>query len=108
SSGIGSVGNHIFVEFRNEGNPGVLDSPQLLRMVSKVWLECRRSVNLPIVNPVFRTRRAEVGMPAPILDAAQQECRAVRKKRRSGVEDRIDRVGPVSGAQDGVPRVTME
>jgi hypothetical protein len=47
-------------------------------------------------------------VPAPIFDAAQEECCSIFQQRRAGIEDAIDGIRPIGRAQDRVPFITAE
>jgi hypothetical protein len=49
-----------------------------------------------------------MGVATAILDATQQQCLAVWQTRDGRIEDRIDRIRPVFGTEDGIAWMTME
>ena len=67
-----------------------------------------RWINLPPVHTVRRTRGAEMGETATILDAAKEERCAIRKQRCPGIEHTIYPVRPVFAGQNGIGGMPMK
>src|SRR5690348_488026 len=62
-------------------------------------------IDPPSVDAVVGPRGAEMRVAAPILDPAEEERGPVRKTRRSRIEHRVRRIGPVGGGQNRIARV---
>jgi len=61
-----------------------------------------------VVDAVVRPRRAQVRVPAPVFDSAQQQCGAIDQARRTPVEHRMCRRRPVGRGQDRVLRMAVK
>ena len=105
---VGGIDNGILAQFGNIGDARIFDAPQLFRKMLGIGQQGGLRIDPPAVPAVGGAGRAEMGLPAAILDAAQQQRRAVGQPRRAGIEHAVDRIGPIGGGQDGIVLVTGE
>lgn len=94
-------------EFRETGARVQFHSDSTIAV--KVW---GSSVNtgdtLSVIFAIERARRAQVRMPAPVIDATQQTSGTVRQPGRASVEHGIDWIMPISSGQDGARAMTAK
>jgi hypothetical protein len=67
------VGDAVLVHFRDEGDPRVFDAPDFFGEILRVRKHRRLRVDVPVVDAVRGTGRAQVRPPGAVFDAAQQQ-----------------------------------
>ena len=98
----------IGAQFLDEGDAGILDSPELLWMVLRIREQRRHGIDDPAVHAIRRACRAQMRVPATILDAAEQQRCTVRESRRTGIEHGVDCVRPVACGEDRIAFVPVK
>src|SRR5581483_2552849 len=68
----------------------------------------RLAIDLPAVHAVLLARRAEMRVAAPVLDPAEKQSRAVGEQGGAGVENAVNRVGPIDAGEDRVGGVALK
>ena len=77
-------------------------------MVDRIGGECRHRIDRPTADAVRGSRRAKMGEPAPVLDSAKEQRRAVAQQSRPGVEHRVNRIRPIRGLKYRVALVATK
>src|SRR5215207_1574824 len=98
----------MLAQFREVSNTRIFNTPDLFGIVFRVSRQCGLGFNAPVVDTVVGTRDGEMRVTAAIFDAAQQERGAVSQARRASVENTIDGIGPIAGAQDRIRLVAAK
>ncbi len=70
--------------------------------------QCRLRIDPPSVDTVVGPRGTEMRVTSPILHPAEEKRGPVPKARRSRIEHRMRRVGPVRGRQNWIPWMTVK
>jgi len=97
------VDHAVAIQLRDPGDPGILDSPQLLRPLFPVGQQGGPRVDSPVRDAIRRTGGAEVRQTPAVLGPYQQEDLAgIDETDRTRIEDGVDRIGPVLGLQNRV------
>ena len=102
------VGHDVLTQLLDEGDAGIFDAPQLLRVSLRIRSECGLGIDRPAIDAVARSGGTQMRMAAPVLDPAEEQGRAIPKSSRPGVEHRVCRVRPVSRRQNGIRVVSVE
>jgi len=98
-----SVDHAVAIQLRDPGDPGILDSPQLLRPIFPVGLQGRPRVDSPVRDAVRRTSGAEVRQtPAVLRPHHQEDLAGIDETDRARIENRVDRIRPVFGLQNRI------
>ena len=104
---VGGAGDHPVAELRHEDDARILEAP-LLADDARGGREQGQRVDRPTVDAIGRAGGRQVRDAPQVLDARQDDRRPVGETRCRGVEDGVDRVGPVLGLQNRVRGMSAE
>ena len=102
---IGSVGDHVLLQFGHESDARILNAPDFLGKLLRAGHQCRFAIDLPPIDAVSGARGAKMGQAAPIFDAAKQQGRSIRQQRRARIEHAINGIWPILTGQNRVGRM---
>src|SRR4051812_31503677 len=71
-------------------------------MVVRIGAERRYGVDDPPSYTVRGSGCAEMRVPPPVFDPAEEQGRAVGEQRRAGIEDRVHGIWPVGRGENGI------
>ncbi len=102
------VRHRILFEFRNVGDARIFDAPDLFRELARIRQQRWLGIDAPSVDSIGGTRGAQMRQAAPVFHAAKQQRISVWQPYSPGVEDAVDRIGPVVPAQDRIAGIARE
>ncbi len=107
-SGKGSISDRILLQLRHVSDARIFYAPEFFGVFARIGRQRRLRINAPAIDSIRGSGRAKVRQATPIFDATQQQRVSVVQTNDTGVEDAVDRIGPVLAAENRVGGMAEE